>query len=64
MSDGNAISYPADSPQEIIDQIIASNEERIAAARKAKEEKQPEFIEKQLAKLKIEKVESGEEFEL
>ncbi|MXR33936.1 preprotein translocase subunit SecA [Mesomycoplasma hyopneumoniae] len=64
LSDGTAISYPADSPQEIIDQIIASNEERIAAARKAKEEKQPEFIEKQLAKLKIEKVESGEEFEL
>ncbi|MXR09918.1 preprotein translocase subunit SecA [Mesomycoplasma hyopneumoniae] len=64
LSDGTAISYPADSPQEIIDQIIASNEERIAAARKAKDEKQPEFIEKQLAKLKIEKVESGEEFEL
>ncbi|WP_404924080.1 preprotein translocase subunit SecA [Mesomycoplasma hyopneumoniae] len=64
LSDGTAISYPADSPQEIIDQIIASNEESIAAARKAKEEKQPEFIEKQLAKLKIEKVESGEEFEL
>ncbi|WP_434337348.1 preprotein translocase subunit SecA [Mesomycoplasma hyopneumoniae] len=64
LSDGTAISYPADSPQEIIDQIIASNEERIAAARKAKEEKQPEFIKKQLAKLKIEKIESGEEFEL
>ncbi|MXR56972.1 preprotein translocase subunit SecA [Mycoplasma hyopneumoniae] len=64
LSDGTVISYPADSPQEIIDQIIASNEERIAAARKAKDEKQPEFIEKQLAKLKIEKVESGEEFEL
>lgn len=64
LSDGSAISYPANTPEELIEQIIAANEERIAVLNRIEAEKQPEFIAKQLADLEIEMVDSGEEFEL
>ncbi|MXR13335.1 preprotein translocase subunit SecA [Mycoplasma flocculare] len=64
LSDGSSISYPANTPDEIIEQIIATNEERIALMKKNEEENKPEFIANQLAELKIEKVDSREEFEL
>ncbi|MBG0730770.1 preprotein translocase subunit SecA [Mycoplasma sp. 'Moose RK'] len=64
LSDGTAITYAADTPPEIVEQIIAAGEERIAAIQQAELEKSPEFIAKQLSDLGIEQIDFGPDFEL
>ncbi|MHA0261570.1 preprotein translocase subunit SecA [Mesomycoplasma ovipneumoniae] len=64
LSDGSAISYPSDTPDHIVAQLIATNEDRIAYAKQIEKESQPEFIYEQLKNNNIQRLDASGGFEL